>query len=291
MTDAHIHQVNVSPGGVPKLPVLEGAVTTNGLAGDKQAKPGIHGGPYRALCLFPLELIEALRADGHPIAPGTAGENITTSNLDWSEVKPGARLRLGSDVLIQITSFTDPCQTIAGSFSDGDINRINERVASGSSRVYAQVLEEGAIRAGDPIVLKPAPAPSTSPPDAAIRAVGQISVPVGDLQRAIEFYRDALGATFLREVGAAGMALLDVGGVRLMLDSAAHGGHRSPSTSVIYFAVEDIDSSYQAIRDHGIHFTAAPLLQYRDDGVEGWMAFFHDPDGNQLALLSEVPAS
>jgi len=291
MANPQVHQVNVSLGGVPKLPVLEGAVTANGVAGDRQATPGIHGGPYRALCLFPLELIETLRAEGHPIAPGTVGENVTTEGLDWSEVKPGARLRLGAEVLVQVTSFTDPCQTIVGSFSDGNFNAINERVAPGKSRVYAQVLQEGTLRPGDPIILEPVPAPSTNPADAAIRGVGQISLSVADLQQAVRFYRDGLGITVLREVEEAGLAILDLGGVRLMLDSAAHGGRQSPSTSVVYLSVADIDSSYRAIRERGIHFTAAPMLQYSNDGMEGWMAFFHDPDGNQLALFSEVARS
>jgi predicted enzyme related to lactoylglutathione lyase len=178
-----------------------------------------------------------------------------------------------------------------GSFSDGNFNAINERVAPGMSRVYAQVLQEGTVRPGDPIILEPVPAPSTNPADAAIRGVGQVSLSVTDLPQAVRFYRDGLGITVLREVEETGLAILDLGGVRLMLDSATHGGRPSPSTSAVYLSVEDIDSSYHAIRERGIHFTAAPMLQYSDGGVEGWMAFFHDPGGNQLALFSEVARS
>ena len=96
---------------MPKLPLAVATVTALGITGDEHDEPLIHGGPTRALCLFPLELIEELRAAGHPIEPGGVGENVTTSGLDWSQVAPGARLRLGIDVLIEVTTFTDPCKT------------------------------------------------------------------------------------------------------------------------------------------------------------------------------------
>jgi MOSC domain-containing protein YiiM/catechol 2,3-dioxygenase-like lactoylglutathione lyase family enzyme len=282
MPTGRIHQINASRGGVPKLPLLEAAVTVNGLAGDRQATPGIHGGPQRALCLFPLEVIEALAAEGHPIAPGTTGENVTTAGLDWSAITPGARLRLGDKVVIRITSFTDPCRTIAGSFADGNMNRINQGVAPGMSRVYAQVLAEGAIRPGDPINLE-APAPPADPlPDAGIRVVAQVSLPVRDLERSTAFYRDALGATFLRTDPASRTALLEVGAVRLLLDASAGG---RPGLGTVYFGVEDVEGSYRTLRERGIHFVAAPWLQVID-GVETWTAHFHDPDGNSLALIN-----
>lgn len=154
MAGATIHRVNASGGGVPKLPLPGAEVTEFGITGDGHNEPRVHGGPMRALCLFPLELIEELRAAGHPIQPGGVGENVTTSGLDWSSVTPGARLRLGGDVLIEVTAFTDPCKTIARNFADGDFNRINQRVAPGRSRVYAQVLTPGDIRPGDPITME-----------------------------------------------------------------------------------------------------------------------------------------
>ena len=155
---ATIHQLSVSPGGVPKLPIDEGEVTELGLEGDAQAHPDIHGGPRRALCLFPLEVIERLRAAGHAITPGGIGENITTSGLDWSRVTPGAQLRLGAEVVVEVTSFTNPCATIARNFTGGDINLVNQKVAPGNSRVYARVIEPGRLSVGDGIeVLAAAP--------------------------------------------------------------------------------------------------------------------------------------
>ncbi|HNO66347.1 MAG TPA: MOSC domain-containing protein, partial [Tepidiformaceae bacterium] len=117
---ASVHQISVSQGGVPKLPVLEAAVGELGLAGDAVANPDIHGGPERAVCLYSLELIEALAAEGHPIAPGTAGENVTIRGLDWSLIQPGARVRVGEQVLLEVTRFTTPCATIRPSFKDRD---------------------------------------------------------------------------------------------------------------------------------------------------------------------------
>ncbi|PFG72923.1 MOSC domain-containing protein [Tepidiforma thermophila] len=143
--------LNVSQGGVPKLPVAEAQVTRLGMEGDRQANPNVHGGPERALCLFSADLIAALQAEGHPIAPGTTGENVTIAGLDWAEVAPGTRWRLGGEVEIEITQPTTPCKTIAASFAGGDFNRIHHARFPGWSRVYARVLREGVVRTGDPV--------------------------------------------------------------------------------------------------------------------------------------------
>ncbi|HEX7241089.1 MAG TPA: MOSC domain-containing protein [Longimicrobiaceae bacterium] len=150
---AHVHRINVSPGGVPKLPVPEAEVGFLGLAGDKQRDRRFHGGPLRALCLFPLEEIERLRAEGHPIGPGSTGENVTTAGLPWEAVRPGARLALGDEVVVEVTSYTVPCKTIRDSFRDGEFKRISQKLHPGESRVYARVLRTGRIRAGDPVRL------------------------------------------------------------------------------------------------------------------------------------------
>jgi len=157
-TTGTVHQLSVSGGGVPKLPVPEARVHVGGMAGDAQADRAHHGGPERALCLFALEQIEELQAEGHPIAPGNAGENVTVVGLDWRRVVPGARLRLGEEVLVEVSSYTSPCRTIAGWFADGDFNRMNQQTHPGWSRVYARVLEEGVLRQGDAVELLDEPA-------------------------------------------------------------------------------------------------------------------------------------
>ena len=83
---ARVAQISVSAGGVPKRAVPAARVTTLGLEGDVQRNRKLHGGLERALCLFSLERIRALRAEGHPIQPGSIGENLTLEGLDWSRV-------------------------------------------------------------------------------------------------------------------------------------------------------------------------------------------------------------
>jgi MOSC domain-containing protein YiiM len=144
-------QINVSAGGVPKLPVPRARVTPLGLEGDGH-RGARHGGAERALCLFALELLEALRAEGHPVAPGALGENLTVAGLDWTAVVPGQRFRLGETVVIELTRYTSPCLNVRGAFHDGDVSRVSQARHPGRSRVYARVVTPGEIRAGDPIV-------------------------------------------------------------------------------------------------------------------------------------------
>jgi MOSC domain-containing protein YiiM len=143
-----IFQLNISAGGVPKLAVREGQVNEFGMAGDAHRFPDIHGGPERALCLFSLERILELQAEGHSIFPGAVGENVTIAGLDWKEVVPGVQLSLGDEVLLEITSYTTPCNTIPAFFIDGRYQRISQKVHPGWSRVYARVLREGKLQVG-----------------------------------------------------------------------------------------------------------------------------------------------
>jgi MOSC domain-containing protein YiiM len=148
-----IFQLNVSTGGVPKLAVREGQVNELGLLGDEHLFPDIHGGPERALCLFSLERILELQAEGHPIFPGAVGENVTVSGLDWQRLVPGAQLALGDEVLVEITSYTTPCNTIPAYFVDGRYQRIAQKVHPGWSRVYARVLRTGKLTVGQVVEL------------------------------------------------------------------------------------------------------------------------------------------
>ncbi len=143
-----IFQLNTSPGGVPKLAIREAEVTELGITGDDHQFPDIHGGPERAVCLFSLERILELQSEGHPIFPGAVGENITVSGIDWNDVTPGQKLSLGEEVLIEITSYTTPCNSIPESFVGGAYQRISQRLHPGYSRVYARVLRPGRIRIG-----------------------------------------------------------------------------------------------------------------------------------------------
>ncbi len=144
----YIYQLNCSDGGVPKLPVREAHLTPDGLVGDRQANPRYHGGPERALCLYALEQINALQAEGHPVFPGSVGENVTVAGLDWPSLTPGCRLGLGDDVIIELSSYTAPCRSIKDSFSDGNFKRISQQVHPGESRLYARIIRTGTLAVG-----------------------------------------------------------------------------------------------------------------------------------------------
>lgn len=139
-----VASLNVSGGGVPKLSVERAAVSASGVAGDRQRNLKYHGGPARAVSLHSLDLIEALRGEGHPISVGTVGENVTVRGVDWRLVVPGAVLRIG-DAELEVTAYAPPCRIIRESFVGWRIGRISEDTHPGWSRVYAQVTSNGDI--------------------------------------------------------------------------------------------------------------------------------------------------
>ena len=120
----------------------------------------------------------------------------------------------------------------------------------------------------------------------AIERVGQIAINVHDLSKATAFYRDVLGLKFLF-AAPPGLAFFDCGGVRLMLTTPESPEHDHPS-SVIYYAVPNIADAYRALSERGVRFEDEPHIVARLEKVEVWMAFLKDPDGNLLALMSEV---
>jgi len=150
-----VHQISVSDGGVPKSPVPEARITVNGVSGDRQRNLEAHGGVDRAVCLFSLDVIEALQAEGHSIKPGASGENLTIAGLEWAELKPGDQLRIGDAVRLEIVKYTEPCRFNAQWFRDGNFNRINQKKHPGWSRLYARVLAEGIVKPGDPVTVEP----------------------------------------------------------------------------------------------------------------------------------------
>jgi MOSC domain-containing protein YiiM len=153
-----IASINVShPGGVPKRPIDRTTITTRGLIGDGQrTKEPVHGGPEKAVCLFGVEQIRRVNADGHHLYPGAIGENLTVSGLDLGGLASGDRLRIGDPAtgpIIQLSDPAAPCKNIAGSFEDWRIARVSHKVRPEDSRWYARVLREGPVVSGDPIEL------------------------------------------------------------------------------------------------------------------------------------------
>jgi catechol 2,3-dioxygenase-like lactoylglutathione lyase family enzyme len=120
-----------------------------------------------------------------------------------------------------------------------------------------------------------------------LNRIHQIALYARDLEEAIAFYRDTLGASYLGKFDPPGLAFFYFVGVRLLLEQAG-------PQSTIYFWVEDIDAAYAELRSKGIEFTTEPQLVHRDDagtfgkpGNEEWMAFFRDPSDNVLALVTQ----
>lgn len=120
--------------------------------------------------------------------------------------------------------------------------------------------------------------------DFALNRIGQISVNVHDLERAVRFYQEVLRLPFLFR--AEKLAFFDAGGVRLMLDVPEQPEFNHPS-SILYFSVPSIRTGYQALAERGVHFEGPPRRIARLEQSELWMAFFRDPEGNVLALMSE----
>jgi MOSC domain-containing protein YiiM len=151
---AHVFQINLSEGGVPKLAVHQAEVTFEGVIGDKNRHPHVHGGPERALCLYSVEKILQLQQEGHTVFPGAMGENLTLAGLDWTELSPGDKLRIGETIIIEFTRYTTPCSALQPFFIDGKFIRVSQDKNPGWARLYARVLEPGVVRVGDIVRLE-----------------------------------------------------------------------------------------------------------------------------------------
>jgi MOSC domain-containing protein YiiM len=158
-------QVNISRGGVPKLPVPSARFGFERVEGDDWNDKRHHGLPGQAVCLFSIELIDVLKEQGFPLFPGALGENLTTAGLPYRDIRPGQIFRVGSGAEIRITKVRQPCRTIQvygerimKAMYDADVRagRTSSRLW-GRSGYYAEVLVEGTVRPGDLITLKETP--------------------------------------------------------------------------------------------------------------------------------------
>ncbi len=149
----HVFQINVAEGGVPKYGRHSTEINAQGLTEDRVEHPKKHGGEDRAVCIFSLEKILALQKEGHPIFPGSCGENLDLADINWEDVQVGTRLEIGSGVILEVTQFTKPCTSVSGSFLNGDFTRILQETHPGWSRVYARVLKPGMVKIGDSVAI------------------------------------------------------------------------------------------------------------------------------------------
>ena len=126
-------------------------------------------------------------------------------------------------------------------------------------------------------------------PPIQIDGVGQVEVNVRDLDRAIGFYRDALGIPFLFRIP--GAAFFRCGAVRLMLGVAEKPEFEHPA-SILYYRVADIRAAFDALAAAGVRVEAEqgePHLVAPMPDHDLWMAFLRDSEDNLFALMSEVP--
>jgi catechol 2,3-dioxygenase-like lactoylglutathione lyase family enzyme len=116
--------------------------------------------------------------------------------------------------------------------------------------------------------------------------IGQIAVNIKDVDRAVRFYRDALGLRFLFQAGS--LAFFDCGGVRLMLSPAEKPEFDHPG-SILYYRVADIDAAHADLTGRGVAFIDQPHLIHKAPDHDLWMTFFHDTEGNTAGLMCEKP--
>ena len=127
----------------------------------------------------------------------------------------------------------------------------------------------------------------TAPDNLAAATVGQLLIPVTNLEQATAWYRDTLGIPFLFSAPPQ-MSFFQTGNVRLLV-GVREDGAQDLRGSMIYFRVDNIHSVHDGLASRGVHFGSAPHLVHRAATYELWLADFSDPDGNPLALMCEVP--
>ena len=155
--------LHVNPnGGVPKHPVDSLEIHREGCVGDKQNDLKHHGGPRRAVCLLERRVMERLNAEGHPIQPGSTGENILVDNLPEESMAVGAILAVG-EVVLTITGDAVPCKTIRASFTGGTFNELSHKRCAGQTRWYASVIKPGTVHVGDEVRLVNGDGPTGNP--------------------------------------------------------------------------------------------------------------------------------
>jgi predicted enzyme related to lactoylglutathione lyase len=119
--------------------------------------------------------------------------------------------------------------------------------------------------------------------------IGQLLIPVENFDRGVSFYRDTLGIPFLFSAPPQ-MAFFNCGGVRLLVGAISEG-QKAQRGATIYFQVDDIRAVHASLKEKYVAFTAEPHVVHRTPSYELWLAEFTDPDGNQLALMSEAPVA
>lgn len=118
-----------------------------------------------------------------------------------------------------------------------------------------------------------------------VGALVQVAQRAEDLEASVAFYRDVLGGRFIAKFDPPGLAFVELGGFRLLLEKGAQ-----PAT--LYFRVSDMQAAFAAAKAAGVPLEGEPHVIYRDEagtfgpaGSEEWMAFLRDPSGNLVGLV------
>lgn len=143
-SSAIVLSVNISDGGIPKLPIDVGDVTTNGLAGDGHDHEK-HNSPMQAICIIDQEDLNDLAGEGYDLPPGATGENLTVRNLNADELNIGDRLRFSGGLELEITKMRKPCFVL-----DAIDPQLKETI-KGRCGCYGKVIIPAQIRAGETI--------------------------------------------------------------------------------------------------------------------------------------------
>jgi MOSC domain-containing protein YiiM/GNAT superfamily N-acetyltransferase len=268
--DGRVLQVNVSPGGVPKLPVDRAWIATDGLVGDAHRHRYVHGGPHRAVALLGIEAIERVQADGHPIEPGSVGENLTTVGIELSKLPVGTRLTIGNGAVLELSGPANPCDVIKGSFRNGKSGRISILVHPSDSRMYARVVVEGEVCPGDPITVTP-------PAEGSMAAVFPLLDLLDDVDRTawLGMWRAAATAGF-------DVRMLDRGDLSAAACPDLPGTvfNRAFGLRLVPIATDEVLNLYRA----------AGMSGWLIDGGEAAREAGAVPDGEVSVHYAEVPA-
>ena len=123
---------------------------------------------------------------------------------------------------------------------------------------------------------------ATTTTPALFQGIGQIAIRARELPRAVKFYRDVLGLTYLFE--APSLAFFQCGGVMLMLSPDAETPEFDHAASILYFDVTDIQAAYRTLIERGARFRDEPHIVHRAGAKNLWMSFFYDGEGNVFAI-------
>lgn len=119
-----------------------------------------------------------------------------------------------------------------------------------------------------------------------INKVSQIGIPVQKMERAVQFYKELLELQLLFETNT--MAFFTCNGLRLLLSLPENEAFANNS-SIVYFEVDEIETTYTRLQKNGVLFSGKPHVVAKMDDTETWMAFFQDSEQNTHAIISEVP--